>query len=579
MKFNKLIIPAILSMVFLLSSCGGEAAKTGDNQEANGPVKYGGTFRCNEEADFRTLFPHAIGEVVGHRIGNQVYEGLVSLTQDSLLVYERLAESYEVLDSAKLFKFKLRKGVFFHDDPCFEDGKGRELTAHDVKYCFDRLCGAYPNNTGYAMFADRVLGAKEYYESTLNGSPMAGGVKGVRVINDYEVEIELNYPFPGFLNILTTNFCWIFPKEAIEKYNSEIRIHPVGTGPFIAKEVREGDIVYMVRNPNYWQKDEYGNQLPYLDAIKMNFIKEKKAEFLEFKRGNLDFLFRIPDDMIDHILQPQMSGAKNELELDIEKAMSIQYYGFQHAHGVFQDKRVRQAFTKCINKEDIVRFTLLGNGTAARYGVVPPAFVKYDHEKVKGHVFDPKEARRLLAEAGFPDGKGFPEISLQLNTAGASGRNNLVAEVIKKQIKENLNIDINLEIVPWAQHLENIESGRAIFYRSGWIADYPDPETFLNLYYSKHVPDSLGVPAYFNSFRYKNPEFDAVFEAALKELDEEKRMDLYLKADQIATEDAVMLALFYDENYRLRKPWVKNFPSNSMEFRDFTKVYIDKSGK
>ena len=334
-------------------------------------------------------------------------------------------------------------------------------------------------------------------------------------------------------------------------------------------------MAFLKKNENYWRDDSHGNRLPYVDAISVSFIKEKKSEFLEFKKGNLDFVFRIPDDLVGEILQPQNSGEKNALQLDVKSALNFQYYGFQHQTGVFTDKRVRQAFIMAIDKKKIVTFTLQGNGTVAKHGVIPPAFAGYNHDGVNAYDFNPEKARALLAEAGYPNGTGFPELKLQLNSAGG-GRNKMVAEVVKNQLKENIGVDIGLEIIPWAQHLEKVESGNAMFWREAWLADYPDPETFLNLFYGKHVPESITEPAYFNSFRYKNAKFDEVFEKALRELDDTKRMAYYLEADNIVTEDAAVLPLYYDENYRLKKTWVKNFDANAMEYRDLSIVYIDK---
>lgn len=567
----------ILSIFIALAliACGGGDNGKSDVKEGKGGVKYGGVLRTNEERDFKSLFPHAINEVIGHRIGNQIFEGLFALSQEDLKIENRLAESFEVNDSATVYIFKLRKGIKFQDNLCFKNGKGREFKASDVKYCFDRLCASYPNNSGYAMFKDRVKGANEYYKSTLEGNPLAVGVSGVTILDDYTVKIELEYPFAGFLNILASSYCWIFPREAVEKYAGDIDLNPVGTGAFYAQEIRPGNIVFLKRNNTYWRKDQHGNELPYLDGISVTFIKEKKSEYLEFKKGNLDFVFRIPDELVGEILQPQSSGEKNLLALDVESALNFQYYGFQHQSGVFQDKRVRQAFVMAVDRAKIVTFTLQGNGKVAKYGVVPPAFAGYNHKELKSLSYNPEKARELLAEAGFPNGKDFPELKLQLNSAGG-GRNKLIAEVVKNQFKENLGIDVDLEIIPWAQHLEKVESGSAMFWREAWLADYPDPETFLNLFYGKHVPESLSEPSYFNAFRYKNESFDAVFEKALRELDEEKRMALYLEADQIVTEDAAVLPLYYDENYRLKKPWVKNFASNAMEYRDLSIVYLDK---
>jgi peptide/nickel transport system substrate-binding protein len=179
-----------------------------------------------------------------------------------------------------------------------------------------------------------------------------------------------------------------------------------------------------------------------------------------------------------------------------------------------------------------------------------------------------------MAKAGYPNGKGFPEISLQINPGGGD-RNIQIAEVVQKMLNDNLGITIKIEQMQFAQLLENVETGKSIFWRSQWVADYPDPENFLNLLYGPHVPAKLSEKSFINSGRYQNSKFDSLFDVALREIDQAKRFDLYTQVDQIAVDDAANMPIFYDENTRLLQVQVKNFPSNAMEYRDMTEVYFD----
>lgn len=570
---------AIFSLfaVALLASCGSDNSTSGGLRKANGDVYYGGVFRTNEVEDFRNLYPLNITEVVSHRIANQVYEGLVKLNQNDLSVVPALAEKWEKNPEATQWTFHLRKGVKFHDDPCFEGGKGREVTANDFKYCFDLLCTSNPENQQFGnSFKDRVAGANEYFQSTIDKKPLAGGVSGVKVIDDYTLQIDLIRPFAGFLNILSTPGGWVYPKEAYEKYGVDMRVKCVGTGPFQVKSIKEGEAVILERNPNYWNVDENGNQLPYLDAVKYTFIKEKKSELLEFKRGNLDMIFRLPIEMIPDILG-ELDHAKEgnqPFEMQVVPAMSIFYYGFQHQSDIFNKKEVRLAFNYAIDREKIVNYTLQGEGIPGIYGIVPPSFKNYDSKSLKGYTFDPDKAKKLLADAGYANGKGFPKLTLQINSGGGD-RNVQTAEVIQKMLKENLNIDVEINVMPFAEHLESVETGKAMFWRSGWSADYPDPETFLTLLYGKHVPEKLSDKSYLNTVRYRSAKFDSLFVAAMQEVDDAKRMALYLQADQVAIDEGAIMPIFYDENYRLIQTNIRNLPANAMEYRDFTRVYIE----
>ncbi len=576
----KKVVYSVLIAV-ALASCGGPNGGGPETRIAKGNVYYGGVFRMNEVEDFRNLYPLNITEVTSQRIANQIYEGLVKLRQSDLTVIPSIAEKWDKNETASMWTFHLRKGVKFHDDPCFPDGKGREVTAKDIIYCFTKLCEASPENQNYnATFRDRVIGADEYYQSTIDKKPLAEGVKGLKAVDDYTVEISLTHPFAGFLNILTHPGCWIYPKEAFDKYGIDMRIKCVGTGPFQVKNIKEGDNVILERNKEYWGVDEFGNQLPYIDAIKVTFIKEKKSEFLEFKKGNIDMIFRLPIEMIPEILS-DLDHAKEgnaNFEMQVVPAMSIFYFGFQHKLKPFDNVKVRQAFNYAIDREKIVTYTLQGEGIPGIYGIVPPSFKEYDSKALKGYNFDPDMAKKMMAEAGYPNASGFPKITLQINSGGGD-RNIQTAEVIQKMLKENLNVDVDINVLPWGEHLETLETGRALFWRTGWTADYPDPETFLSLLNGKLVPKELSEKSYINSVRYQSAKFDSLYAAANQETDNKKRFDLYRQADQLGLDDAAYMPIFYDENYRLVQKNVKNFDANAMEYRDLTRVYFEPQDK
>ena len=430
----------------------------------------------------------------------------------------------------------------------------------------------------FFVFKDKVKGANEYHESAKNKTPLEGGVEGIKVIDDYTLQIDLEYSNSAFLNLISHSACWAYPKEAVETYGDELRINCVGTGPFRVKMIKESQVVILEKNPGYWQKDKYGNQLPYLDALNFSFIKEKKAELLEFKKGNLDMVFKLPLEMIKDVvgeLEDAKKGKNTPFVMQNTPAMSLYYLGLQHKLPPFNKLNVRKAFNYAIDRQSIVTYTLQGEGTPAEHGIVPP-FKGYDYQNVKGYEYSPEKARECLKKAGFEGGKGFPEITFQINPGGGD-RNIQIAEVVQKMLSENLNINVEIEQMQFAQHLEQLETGKALFWRAGWAADYPDPGTFLDLLYGIHVPTDISSKSYINSVRYQDETFDDLFDKALREVDEKKRMELYRQADQKAMDDAAVLPIFYDENTRLIQLYVKNFPANAMEYRDMTAVYFDYS--
>jgi len=579
MKIKHLILAAAGLTAIVLSSCGGDK-NTHETTEAKGGVFYGGVFRMNELEDFKNLYPLAVVDVISQRVVNQVYEGLVKLSQADLSIVPALAYRWETNPDVSVWTFHLRKGVKFHDDACFADGKGREMTATDVQYCFTKLCESSPNNNTYDItFKDRVKGAAEYFESTKAGKPLEGGVSGLKVLNDSTLEVTLTSPFSGFLNILAHPGCYIYPKEALEKYGIDMRTKCVGTGPFQVKTIKEGETVILEKNPNYWNIDEHGNRLPYLDAIKFTFIKEKKAEMLEFQRGNLDMVYRIPIEMYKEIMgsYDNAKARQNDFEIQNVPALSTQFYGMLFTSQLFNKKEVRLAFNYAIDRNKIVDYILQGEGTAGLYGAVPPveAFKKsgFNFDALKGYKLDVPKAKELMKQAGYPDGKGFPKVTLTIN-AGGNERNGQIAETIQTMLKDNLGVDVSINVMPFAEEIDAYWSGKLDLFRTGWIADYPDPETFLTLFYSKHIPTNPNEKSFTNFCRFKNARFDSLFMAAMQEQDLSKRMNLYQTADQVLIDEGAFMPIFYDENDRLVQKNVRNFPANAMEYRDLTRVYI-----
>ncbi|MDB5227543.1 MAG: dipeptide transporter substrate-binding protein [Bacteroidota bacterium] len=571
----------ILFISILTLSCDPGAKRDFKLREAKGGKYYGGTFRYNEEEYFKSLYPLNITEVTAHRLCEQIYEGLVKFDVNTLAVIPCLAEKWEIDPSGTKYTFHLRKGIFFHDDPCFKNGKGREMNAADVKFCFDRLCYHNPaDNQGFWIFQGVVKGANEYDSITGKKILPPGGVSGVKVLDDYTVEVELERPYAVFLARLGLIFGKIYPHEAVEKYGGEMRIHCVGTGPFYLKVNQENQVTFLARNPNYWGKDSFGNQLPYLDAIRISYIKEKKNELLEFSKGNSDLVYRFPLEMIDEIVdyKRNLKPKYAEFQLQFMPQISVQYYGFQNQGKIFSNANLRKAFCYAIDRQKLCDFTLKGTGFPAIYGMVPPGTGTFDSKTVKGFYYDAAKAQDYMVKAGYPKGNGFPKVTLEINSGGT--RNSQVAEALKKMIEETLGIQIDLLTVPWAQHTEAVESAKTDFYRLGWQADYPDAENFLNLFHSKYVPADINQKTYINSFRYKSKAFDNYFDDAIATVDEQQRNVLYAKADQQVMDDAVVLPIYYDMDFRLLQPNVRNCPQNAMEQRDFSEVYfVPKAAK
>ncbi len=578
---NTFLFIVALFLIFL-NSCG---SKSTENQESSELIQakdgkyYGGILRINESEYIKNLFPHNITDAYSYRVASQVYEGLFKFDDKTLNVVSNLATDYEMDETGTVYTFHIKDNVYFHDDECFEGGKGRKLTAEDIAYCFTRLCTAHSNNQSFSsIFKGVLLGADDYYNKSKNGNIPEGGVEGIKVIDDKTLQLTLIEPNSLLTVHLARPACFIYPKEAEEKYGQEMRVKAVGTGPFYISNVDEEVAIILKKNQNYHSSDEAGNKLPYLDAVSIQFIKDKKSELFEFKKGNLDMLYRLPTEFIIEILEesePGSNGEYSQFELQRSPEMATQFISFNNQTGIFKNKNIRKAFSFAIDRSKILDFVLNGEGFApGNNGITPPVLVNYDINDVNGYHLNVDSARYYLEKAGYPNGKNFPEITFYYNAEG--DRNTLVATEIQKQVKDHLNIEMNLELMPFAQLVDKAIKGEYELMRAAWLADYPSAENFLWVFLGKDVPGTSGQASYPNITRYKSTNFDKLYEQALYARSLEEANTYFMEAENTLMNDAPFLVLWYDEGYRLLQSYVKNFPNNPMQYRDLGHVYFEK---
>jgi oligopeptide transport system substrate-binding protein len=571
----------ITALAFLFSCSKNDQNDDSANQsiEAKGGRFYGGVLRLNETEYIKSLYPPSITDAFSFRVANQIYEGLFKFDQANLSLKKCLVEDYSVDASGTVYTFKLRHGVFFHDDPCFSGGKGRELNAYDVKYCFEQLCTQNINNQGFVVFKGLLKGADKYYAAAINGKTPVFDLEGIKVQDNYTLQLTLLKPSSIFLFDLARPFTLIYPKEAKEKYGFDMRIKAVGTGPFLLGNIDEDISIILKKNPKYYGRDEFGNQLPFLEAVDIKFIKEKKTEMFEFKKGNLDMIYRLPSEHVAEVLESHKEGTNNEYsgyELQQTPEMATQFYTFNNKGKVFNNVNLRKAISFAIDKQKIFDLVLNREGYAPGHkGIIPPSFKDYPVDSLRGYMFNLDSARYYLAKAGYAEGKGFPPVTLELNSDG--DRNTNVALEVLRQLKENLNISIEMKVVPFSQLVEKIITGKSEFYRIGWLADFPSPENFLSLFYGKTVPASPNEKSFPNFSRYTNDEYDIWYEKALSSRSAEEATPYFYEAEKILIKDAPVVILWYDMGFRLLQNYVRNFPNNAIQYRDYSEVYLEKT--
>jgi len=529
----------IYLFVVLISSC-----YRSDNAQKN-------YFHYNESSGIASLDPaFAKNQSIMWAV-HQFYNTLVEV-DSQLNIVPSLATRWEISEDKKVYTFHLRNDVYFHDDPCFEDGKGRKMVATDVAYSLNRIMDKQTASPGTWIFNEKI-----------------DSLHGFEALNDSTFQLSLSRPYHPILGILSMQYCSIVPKEAVERYGNDFRRHAVGTGPFQFVTWEEGQALIMKKHANYYETDAAGNKLPYLEGVKVSFFDSKATEFLLFRQKKLDFINDIDASFKDEVLTKRgvLSKAwEGKIRLQTHPYLNIEYLGLlvDSTNPVMKNsptlmRKVRQAINYGFDREKLVLYLRNSLGIPAHSGFVPAGLPSFDSTFVKGYRYDPALSRKLLAEAGFENGKTLPAITLLTIPIYAD-----IGSYIAKQLEE-IGFSVKVEAIQKSLLLEMTSSSRALFFRGSWIADYPDAENYLSVFYSKN-------PAPPNYTRYNNPRFDAAFEKALLETNDSLRYQLYREADQIMIQDAPVVPLWYDVVIHLVQPNVQNFNANALNLLELRRV-------
>ncbi len=512
-------------------------------------------FHYNESSGIASLDPAFAKSQSVMWMDHQLYNTLVE-TDDNLNMVPSLAKSWDISGDNLIFTFHLRNDVFFHDNPAFANAKGRLMTAKDVEYSFKRITDKSVASSGAWIFNDKI--------------DSAGGFK---TIDDTTFQLKLLKPFNPILGILSMQYCSIVPQEVVEKYGKDFRNHPCGTGPFQFKAWEEGQALILTKNNNYFERDSSGNTLPYLDGIKVTFYDSKATEFLEFQQKRLDFINDIDASFKDEVLTKKGELRKEwEEKIILQKHpyLNIEYLGilFDSTNDLvknspLRNKKIRQAINYGIDRKKMMLYVRNSIGTAAESGFVPAGLPSFDSIKVKGYYYDQAKALQLLKDAGYPNGEGLPQIKLltipQYADLGSYIANDL----------QQIGIRVQVEAIQKSLLLEQTSKSQALFFRGSWIADYPDAENYLSVFYSKN-------PAPPNYTRYKNAEFDLLYGKALAENNDSLRKQFYQQADKYVINDAPVVPLWYDMVIHLVHPYVTGFKANGLNLLELRRVKLNK---
>src|SRR5215203_1497520 len=529
-----------ITFVFFLSAC------------YNSEKKDQNIFHYNEQTGIAFIDPaFAKNQSIMWAI-HQLYNTLVEI-DSALHIVPSLAKRWEISPDKKVYTFYLRNDVSFHNDECFPNNRGRLMTAKDVEYSFKRIINKETASPGSWIFNTKV-----------------DSVDGFKAIDDTTFQLKLVKPYNPILGILSMQYCSIVPEEAIKTYGNDFRRHAVGTGPFQFVAWEEGQAMVLKKNPLYFEKDDKGTRLPYLDGIKVSFYDARATEFLLFRQKKLDFINDIDASFKDEVLTKKGTLRKewqDKIQLQTHPYLNIEYFGILFdsssallKHSPLRLKKIRQAINYGFDRQKMVLYLRNSLGTPAQSGFVPAGLPSFDSTQVKGYSYNPLLARQLLKEAGV-NSTNQPAIKLLTIPIYSD-----IASYIARQLEE-IGLNVQVDVVQKSLLLELTSNSKALFFRGSWIADYPDAENYLSVFYSKN-------PAPPNYTRYSNPRFDALFEKAITEVNDSLRYQLYRQADQVMIDDAPVVPLWYDVVVHLVQPGVQGFIPNALNLLELRRVRL-----
>lgn len=538
-NFKRVLLSVLIISSLLLTSC---AKQSTTPQGATGKITY------NIGAEPQYLDPGKATGIPEFTVILNLFDGLVRYDLKGE-IKPSVAERWDISDDLLTYTFYLRKDTKWSN--------GDPVTAHDFEYSWKRaLSPALASEYAYQLW---YLKNGEAYNSGKITDPEEVGVKAT---DDYTLKVELESPTPYFLSLLTFTTYLPVCKNVVEKNPdwAKSTTDYVSNGPFKMKDWVHKDKIIVEKNPNYWDAS-----VVKLGEITFTMVESATTELAMFESGQLDFATNPPPVEFDRL--------KKEGKLTIEPYIGTYYYLFNTTKAPFNDKRVRKALTFAIDRKSIVENITKGEQKIALayvpYGM-QDATTDKDFRVVGGDFFidnNVEEAKALLSDAGYPNGKGFPKFKLLYNTSEV---HKSIAEAIQQMWKKNLGIDCELVNQEWKVYLDNRSKLQFDVARAGWIGDYPDPTTFLDMFVGNSGNNDTG---------WNNPQYNDLIAKAKNEKDNWLRMTLLHQAEELLMDELPILPVYFYTRPLMIKPWLKDYISSLLGYTDFKWAYVEESLK
>lgn len=494
-------------------------------------------FRYNEQYQIATLDPAFARNPQIIWPVNQLFNGLVQL-DDNLEVMPDIAKSWTISEDALTYSFTLRDDVYYHKHEVFNTPDStRAVVASDFTFSFDRL-------------TDPKVASP--------GSWVLSNVANYKATSDSTFVIQLKKPFPAYLGLLSMRYNSVVPKEVVQYYGNDFRSNPIGTGPFKFKKWEEGVKLVFRKNNHYYEKDSEGNALPYLEAVAVTFLPDKQSEFLQFAQGNIDFLNSLDPSYKDELLSASgklKDKYKDNVNLVKSPFLNTEYIGFFLDSKMPEVKSIllRKALNYGFDRKKMITYLRNGIGTPATNGFIPKGLPGYNN--MVGYDYKPELARSFINQYIEETGNTKPQLIIGTNSQYLD-----ICEYIQRELQK-VGLDIKIDVMPPSTLRQKKSSGDLDAFRASWIADYPDAENYLSLFYSKNF-----TPNGPNYTHFKNATFDSLYEQSLSITKIEDRKKVYEKMDSIAIAQAPIIPLYYDEVVRFTQKTISGFTPNAQNF-------------
>lgn len=524
----------------------------------------------------------------GNEVG-KVYEGLYEFHpfKRPYELMPNLAESLPVVSEDGLtYTFKIKKGVLFHDSVAFKDGIGREMKIDDVIYSIKRLADPKLQAKGWWLFDEKIVGLNEWKikNAPLEVTNYTEEIEGLKKIDDYSFAIKLRKPYPQFLYALAMPYTYIVAQEAVDKFGKEFLNHPVGTGAFVLPVFDQTNRIVYNKNLKFREKffpsegeagddklgllADAGKKLPLVDKIIVDIQVEAQPKWLSFQKAKADLL-ELPKDNFDQAvvggkeLNAEMKS--KGIRLIASPMLDVTFIAFNYEDPIFKNKKLRQAMSMAYDRDDANKLFYNGSSVDAQ-SVVPPGLAGYRKEfKNPFTKLDLEQAKKFLAEAGYPGGKGLPPVTVQT-------RNETVARQILEHFAkcmDKIGIKINVGMNTWPELVNKVTKKQHQMYTMAWGADYPDAENFLGLLYCPNQsPGSNGA-------NYCNPDFDNLYKVATIMQDSPERTAMYEKMNEMVAAEVPWIFSFNRTKFYLSHAWLKNFKFTEFTYTQFQYLSLD----